>query len=396
MPNESPAPCADCGLPNAYAVSVSDPQVAAITEMMLCDTCANDRPECEWCEEILAQTWRREILNGDDYVFMIICYYCATSSSFRNCDVCGYLAQIDSYNFREECCNSCVGSDGTEEDDYFDEALSTGAIQSWNYRPSRFNFHPTNKLPNPNGLFMGMELEVSFSRGRIDEIANDWWAKQDHDLIYIKSDSTIESGWEIVTHPFQPDWGLEHFPFDEIEELIDEYGAHASHQSCGTHVHLNKNAFTDAHLWKLFQIHGRLDNFIGMIGGRGPDNQWGRFSTVQNMCEGGLGFIRSLKDGGNENYERYSAINAQNTDTLELRYPEGGIEQRTIRKNIEWIQALFDFTNELTLSDVKEGVIDDPGYLLGWIAARNDTLPYLNEHIKKSIPAPIAMPEREI
>ncbi len=92
--------------------------------------------------------------------------------------------------------------------------------------------------------------------------------------------------------------------------------------------------------------------------------------------------------------ERYVPVNVQNEETLELRYMAGSINPEMIRKNIEWVQALYDFTDYISIDDIKQGVLDEQQYLLGWVM--NGKYPSLAKYLTNRILIPAEMPARSV
>lgn len=351
----------------------------------LCQPCIANLANCYYCGVLVEPGANyHEFINDAGYTDGVTCCDVCFCDSFYFCDYCGNWGTT--WNSEWERCEHCM--------DHVEPSETTHYINSWNFKPNEFRFWPIDRLPNKRGLFMGMELEVSFKRDNPSYVAAAWGPRLDPEFWYIKSDSSVYAGWELVTHPFDPWWGVEEFPFDTLEELTTVYEAYPKHRTCGTHIHLNKSAFTDAHLWKLFQVHQRQSNFCGMVGGRGTDNSFGRFDNLEVMRQQGITFIRSLKEGGVRQFDRYSAINPINNDTLELRYPEGDVTPKGVKKHIEWVMALWDFTKYIKVEDIKKGVLDDPGYLLGWIVDRKDQYPTLEAYVSKQMPTPKHMPDR--
>jgi hypothetical protein len=72
----------------------------------------------------------------------------------------------------------------------------------------------------------------------------------------------------------------------------------------------------------------------------------------------------------------------------------GGIQPDTIKKNIEWAKALYEFTDYVSISDIKQGAIDEPGYLADWILSGD--YPNLSRFIRKELVIPRALPERTV
>ncbi|NIT79975.1 MAG: hypothetical protein GWO44_24495, partial [Thermoplasmata archaeon] len=100
------------------------------------------------------------------------------------------------------------------------------------------------------------------------------------------------------------------------------------------------------------------------------------------------------KKGKFDNPERYVAVNLRNEYTLELRYMRGGVAPKEIKKNIQWAQALYEFSDYIDLRDVREGALSNPGYLLWWIGENRERFPHLYDWVQKEIPQPLALRER--
>lgn len=106
-------------------------------------------------------------------------------------------------------------------------------------------------------------------------------------------------------------------------------------------------------------------------------------------------FIARKKGEAFDNPERYVAINLQNDNTIELRYMEGGIRSDNIKKNIEWVKALYDFTDHISVADIRSGALDDQSYLLGWIMDK-EKYPAVHKFMKNRVLIPKALPERTV
>lgn len=315
-----------------------------------------------------------------------LCGYCR-NDYFCFCSGCDMWIDVDrtGYNWDYARCHECRPD--REE-----------VINYWNYRPelSFFPIPPDNHHP----LYIGMELEVSFENRGLGE---DWFRDKlmEYEFLYAKEDSSVRNGFEVVTHPMQPAWAMENFPFQAFQTGIESYGLKLEHPSCGTHIHMNKDAFGPALLWKFLKIHMKLSDFCGLVGGRGTDAEFGTFHNAGRGSQSNfLGVDRqqlleiAKKKGKFDNPQRYVAVNLRNEYTLELRYMRGGIAPSEIKKNIQWALALYNFADYLNVSDVKEGALDNPGYLLWYITQHQEQYPDLMAWIDKRVPRPMALRER--
>lgn len=269
-----------------------------------------------------------------------------------------------------------------------------GLIHEWDYRPALV-FHPGEPANPKKPLYTGLELEISFIPG-IDPHGGDIlrWLGDDifKDLVFGKEDSSVENGWEAVTHPMSPQWALENFPWKHWEKLTTELRAEPFHESTGTHIHMNKEAFSTAHLWKFLQIHFQLADFCGLVGGRGTNANYGNLihPNVTLQREQLMEIVKK-KDKAITDYQRYVAVNLRNEYTIELRYPRGGVTVHEFKKNLEWAIALYEFSDLLTIANVREGALSNPGYLLWYITKEKDRLPNLAQWVTERIPTPVAL-----
>jgi len=306
--------------------------------------------------------------------------YCdqCVETVFFDCDECGDI------NRRDQAveipggviCDDCAESQGIY-----------GDINEWDYRPDLI-FHPLVPENPKKPMYIGMEIESSFDfsiyqNGVCSPRLRTWLGALDEDLIYVKDDSSVSNGFEIVTHPMAPRWALEHFPFDQFDALL-EMGALETHDSCGTHIHINKESFTTAHLWKFLQIHFRLAEFCKVAGGREDSNYASFGARDMGLQRKALMSIVKKKGQAIHDYDRYVAVNLRNEYTIELRYMRGGVRADEIRKNIEWALALYEFSDYLDIKDVRDGALDDTGYLLGWI--NDGDYPFLSKWLADRVP----------
>ena len=399
--------CPNCGYENRQRDQMITMEIRSSVN---CERVVELIEACDMCEEdVITEHYSCEysgqlcedpdlMLNGDDYM------YCEShfDDVFTYCNVCdGVIRHDASWGTQEHdtLCHECYidggGCDCESCDPRSSRNRRAGVIQSWDYRP-HLQFHPPVPTNPKKPLYIGLELEISFGNYDWQSNLGCWYNEGiDQDLIYIKSDSSVSQGCEFVTHPMEPRWALKNFPFEKFNQLITNewLQARESHDSAGTHIHMNKEAFTQAHLWKFLQVHYRLPKFLRVLGGRG-DTGYASFGQADNERQRkDLMKIVKEKDKG-QNYDRYCAVNLRNEHTVELRYPASGTSEPAIRKNIELALALYEFSDFITVEDVKDGAIDDPGYLLHWI--RSNDYPALTDWIDTRIPKPRQLKARTV
>lgn len=228
-----------------------------------------------------------------------------------------------------------------------------------------------------------MELEVTWPN--IPYIDEEELDKLDPlNLLYFKGDGSVSSGIEVVTHPFQPLWGLENFPYKFFEWAL-ENGAHRTNSSCGTHIHMNKDSFTDSHLWKFLQFHERSDYYLKRLSGRESSTyaRWkdetGLLPDKNSLTMWGhprkrIAEIAKTKRAGGG---RYVAVNLLPDYTLELRYLAGDVGTVGIKKNIQLAHSLWAYTKQVTVPGVAQGELDSPEAYIKYVSNNRKTYPEL-------------------
>lgn len=261
-------------------------------------------------------------------------------------------------------------------------------ILNYSYRPDPLTFHALDGEGDehtPGTLYMGMEIEMECDEISVDDAREDFLPNlplgcNGDGFFYAKSDSSLSNGFELCTKPFTPDWGFENFPFEYFNEALRDNLFYEAPSNAGQHIHVNRASFTRDHLVRFLGFHGHADKFVQMVGGRGETGyaSWNR---------GMLDWLKDKHaveyDGGVGTFGRV-ALNLGRDDTIELRYPQGVASGNLIRKNIEWIDAVYSFTK--TLTDEQYDLVQDPGYLLFWIASHPERYGTLQDFIDRMVP----------
>lgn len=249
---------------------------------------------------------------------------------------CGEWCDACETNHCEAECSYCEGHCETD-DPNCDDCHSDNAhgyesiIHDYTYKPDPI-FYGEGKL------YVGLELEVSWP----DISEGSEWIKsyvERSDFWYAKSDSTVDSGFELVTHPMTLDYGRRHFPYGAIETAL-RGGAEPDNDSCGTHIHVSRSGLSGRQWWTLFAIHRKLPELCGTVGGRGINSEWAKWEDSGDILSQP---VKEKLQPGAEYHGRYVPVNVANKHTIELRYPKGDFTPTGVRRNLQWIDALTTF-----------------------------------------------------
>lgn len=328
-------------------------------------------------------------------------------TQFSSCDSCGMLVHNDQLagyagidgRYCDPCaethlqeCSRCQNEWWDDTGDGRDDECEGCRVQVhfYSYTPPLY-FHPP--LPSEkHELYMGMEIEMELEYtvttnvflNDLRVLFGDRMRRGDSWFFYVKEDSSIEDGYELVTMPFNPEWGLKNINWEAFQAFLDQ-GYPGFPESCGQHLHISKASFTSPHLWKYLQLHHRLPSFCSMIGGREEVNNWGSFDFRFSEERQYVADFAKKKHADGWGPRRYAAVNLLPAETIELRYPTGTIVPSMLRKNIQWVQASYEFTKEISVKQIRNGILDEPNGLIGYIFDRQSKYPDLARYVEQEI-----------
>lgn len=342
----------------------------------ICETCNHEYTSCYGCSEIM----HNENANyAEDDPYCDDCY----CDRFMSCDDCGNTMRRDdsqtvngrtggerdvcescrrgTYSFCVNCdefvhdsnyagndlCYSC--SDDEDDDDEDEEEQ---IIKGYSHKPRPIFF----KISDTDNVFLGIELEVE--RGDSSTRHDDMAHMIDHDFLYFKTDGSLDNGFEIVTHPMTISYVRKHKNvWAEILNILrsNKYRSYDT-KTCGMHIHISKNAFTTWHLYRFMKFFVDNADFVSKISQRKIANldRWAALTdkpnTSQNEYSKDMLMYKAKKKKGNSN--RYLAVNLQNSNSVEVRIFRGTLNDSSFFKNIEFVQALFDYTKSISEADM--------------------------------------------
>jgi hypothetical protein len=165
------------------------------------------------------------------------------------------------------------------------------------------------------------------------------------DLGYLKEDSSLNDGFEIVTHPMSYEWAMAHFPWQMLTEL-DRLGCDTP-SNTGIHVHVSRAAFdTPGHTYRWMKFIYRNQAQVTTLARR--SSSWYAAFTEQDRRA-----VKSYAKGGSG--DRYRAINTQNIDTFELRIFASSLKPREVQAALGFAAASVEYTRDLTVRQIIDG-----------------------------------------
>jgi len=227
-------------------------------------------------------------------------------------------------------------------------------VQNYSFKPDPM-FKATSRDLAERALHFGTEVEIEMSKGSssnhvaLQQLAD---ADEKHKLFYCKSDASVRTGFELVSHPFTFEWMKDN---DEAFQAMFKLGKIMEGWSavrCGMHVHMSTDAFSGLHLLKFMRFFYENQAFIAAVARRPADRlqEWSRLTAPKGkkLQQYALKKTRSLGLG------RSSALNVGNDKTIECRIFRSTLAPTAYYGNIEFLQSLFDYTKGCGLHELQK------------------------------------------
>jgi hypothetical protein len=222
-----------------------------------------------------------------------------------------------------------------------------------------------------NGIHLGVENEIA----NVDDDIRKKLAVLPRAWMFMKSDSSVECGVECVFHPTTLAY------FQQNKDIIDKHFdcGIKPHSSAGMHIHMGKANFGTYQLFKFIQFFKDHADFIDKIAGR----EGCRYARRLDDKAAEIAKTAKYSEDG---AERYRAININNKATIEVRIFAGVTKTKDFMKNIEFCDALYNFTK--ISPHFKKGKIP-LSYFVAYVEQYRHQYPNLNVFLGGTAPKEI-------
>lgn len=297
-----------------------DPFFDIVSRQNYCVSCCSKFKKCDFCKLPSAILSRENI----DNKIQNICQLCRYD--IVSCDRC------PTYHL-----NHCPKTN-------FDQ------IQSCQISLPIVKTGKTDRIP----IYIGMELEISTS-DPADVIAG--FRKKYPGLFWGVRDGSV-SGVEMVSQPMS----LDYWKTVSIDWRINGGNDH-----CGIHLHVCRMPHRHAQLFSILKFMDNNREFIYSVAER-RSQEYAKIVELSNyMHEENL---TNRRDGN-----KYVALNFSNIKTLEYRIFKSTTDDMRIHKNIEFVSALWDWTNRGGVSETKKE-------FSAFVKSERDYYPNLNKFLE--------------
>ena len=176
-------------------------------------------------------------------------------------------------------------------------------------------------------------------------------ANECDDVLYIKSDGSLDSGMELVSHPCSLKYHRQKFPWEEIMHKAIRLGYRSHNTStCGLHVHIGRKQlgeyieeqedvisrilfFFESHWNELFKFSRRSEYSID------------RWAARQGYSDRPKDILEKAKTSSKG---RYSCVNVTNYSTVEIRMFRGTLKYNTFIATLELVDSICENAVKLT------------------------------------------------
>ena len=307
------------------------------------------------------------------------------------CNDCGYwfnssdTHMVDGYRY----CKSCRSPFEYE-------------IQSHNYEPEQMQFiklSPTGKIKAYTRAnfdienFYGIELEVALRSDCkkskleiVNEILKDAKTSNGKDIFYIVNDGSVCDGFEIVSYPMTYK-AIQELDLNALLFRYRKYVKSLKTNNCGMHIHVSRNSFSNYNVLKAMNIVYKNKEFTRFVAERTTNdlNQWApiRDSHYRDVKRALIDY-KNETSGTYKKYvkaivsSKYNAMNFSKRQTIEFRIFKGNLNNQNYRKNVEYIQALKEYSKVTSWSNVNINTF------LGFVKSNYKSYENLNKFLNQN------------
>ena len=365
--------CYDCSFMCEECETVEQNDNAhTVGSQLWCETCYEDNSfYCEGCSENYSSRHDYSDVQGANY-----CDSCFSDHAYW-CEDCDE-------NFRDDDPCNCRDGNGSR----CPSCGNRGSIHSYGCKPDLY-FLGNDK----SNLYLGLELETEIY-GDIDNASN-FASRALEGVAILKHDGSIgrqggsrvgNDGFEIVTQPHSHLHFREHSQvlWDTIDKLRTDYRARSwdAKSNCGIHIHLSRKGFSSgSHTHRFLSLVYQNSEQMMKFAGRKSD--YARFNDCYSFDEYDKPvFSLKHKLDRRAHTERYTAVNTQNRDTLELRFFRGTMNSKGVLATLDLAHAMVEYTRHLSVDDVRMGALKWE-WFVDYVQDNNGIYPDLYDRLPK-------------
>lgn len=314
----------------------------AYNDRVICEDCCDD--QCVWSEAMSTYIYSDDAFYYEDdqgYYDNPVHYECKSQY--------GWLSRVTDnwYSDNEERLETEDGyyyAEGEQDDLYWcstdecwyysEDNMPEGLIRGYHKRPELKFFGEGPK-------FFGLELECdgSDADGSEDDVRAIF--KNHMDRFYFNSDGSLSHGFEAITHPMSPSEMLK-IDWEQITNEMENRYYDNDRDTAGIHIHVSRRFFHgEKNIGRLVRMFS--ENYSEMIKfAHRPEHK------AADWAKRVRGTTRQYAIDWYENASRagrYTAVNLQNDETVEIRLFHSLASRQHIMACIQLTDVLTDMAN---------------------------------------------------
>lgn len=323
-----------------------------VGEDLLCEDCANDHTSiCSQCGD---RIYDEDVYYVDDEV---VCGHCLDHSyDIRQCAACGESHFENNMDYDDE-----------DEEYYCTGCAPDRDLHSY-HCGIPLHFYGEGKY------HMGVELEVDSPNGCGDRAGS---AQEIIGImdghVYCEKDSSLDCGFEIITHPHTYEELLA-LPWERtLSALVADGWRGHDVNTAGLHVHIGRNCFDDEDAITRFCTFFENNWAFVKAFSRRTDRQLADyaaryFEDDDDDC-GHMKYSASeVKAKTEESRDRYRAVNLTNDSTIEVRVFRSTLKYSSFMAALELVHLLAERSNQITDHEAETMTVSE------WLQGASDTL----------------------
>jgi hypothetical protein len=210
------------------------------------------------------------------------------------------------------------------------------------YTPENIVFLHKQDESRENNLHIGIELEIQGSNINNLVLFNKEVKKQYSDYFYLKADGSLnEYGVEIVSYPMTCNYIEHNDIWKKLFKTIQKHNMNNT-ENCGLHFHLDKTYFTDDNIKVIDYIVNTFYEKIMDLTGR-DEYELRDYAALQ---------FKKENEWGTRIYNRYSAVNLENENTIELRFCKSTDDYDVFIERLKLILIIVNIAKQYSFKEV--------------------------------------------
>jgi hypothetical protein len=197
-------------------------------------------------------------------------------------------------------------------------------------------------------MYYGMELEMEASCGNQQDTA-EALKDPEEDNWYLERDGSLNNGIEVIAHARTFESWQAFWPTykEKVLDVAIASGCKAHDTgTCGIHIHTSLDAWEGNQLMRLFSLLYNRKNYKNILTiTQRKEEKLRRWASLDVEDIGKYKY--RIEDKVNPFIERYAALNITQ-NTLEVRIFNSNLRIERVKKNMEFVYALYCYTAKVT------------------------------------------------